>query len=72
VEYEELVADPTALADRFAALLGRLGAPLEARPTRPEISLQSRNRPDQVNPQFRDRLTARFAERFGYLPAGVG
>lgn len=72
VEYEELVTAPTALADRFAALLGRLGAPLEARPTRPEITLQSRNRADQVNPQFRDRLTARFAERFGYLPAGVG
>lgn len=72
VEYEELVAAPTALADRFAALLGRLGAPLEARPTRPEINLRSRNRPDQVNPDFRDRLTARFAERFGYLPAGVG
>lgn len=72
VEYEELVAAPTALADRFAALLGRLGAPLEARPTRPEINLRSRNRPDQVNPDVRDRLTARFAERFGYLPAGVG
>jgi hypothetical protein len=71
VEYEELVASPLNLADRFAALLASLGAAVEPRPTRPDITLTSRNNPDQINPDFRDRLTARFAERFGYLPAGV-
>jgi hypothetical protein len=71
VDYDQLAADPCAVADRYARLLAGLGVELEPRKTRPDVTFTSRNSPDQINPAFRDDLSRHFSSRFGYLPEGV-
>ena len=65
VDYLDMVADPLAVADAFAAFLDRHGAPVRPRTPRPDLRLAHRNTPAQVAPDLRDRLDAAFARVFG-------
>lgn len=64
VSYKEIIGAPVETMIRFAEFLEGHGAKTALRSPLPEITLQSRNAPSLINPEYKDRLDDHFKRLF--------
>ena len=69
VHQDELVLNYNTIVDQYANFLAGHGVVVTRKPKLSRIPLESRNRPDLIEPAFRNRLNAYYEKHIGLPPA---